>query len=182
MIIIHIFLALLGLLLILLAIACIRTLLMPTKKANYKPSPDPAREAEYAQKLSRMVQVETISYANRSDPEKFRKFHALLEELFPRVFSACEKIDLDGNLLLKWKGKSDKNPILLMSHMDVVEASGNWSHEPFSGDISDGKVWGRGSGDTKCSVMAFYQAAEELLNKTANDAKEIIARAEKGAL
>jgi carboxypeptidase PM20D1 len=110
-----------------------------------------------------MVQVETISYADYSDAEKFRKFHALLEELFPRVFAACEKIDLDGNLLLKWKGKSRENPILLMSHMDVVEASGTWSHAPFSGDIADGKVWGRGSGDTKCSVMAFYQAAEELL-------------------
>lgn len=163
MIILYALLFLLGVMLVLLAVACIRTLLTPTKKADYTPSPYPKREAEYAQKLSRMVQIETISYADSSDPEKFRKFHALLEELFPRVFSACEKIDLDGNLLLKWKGKSDKNPILLMSHMDVVEASGHWSHAPFSGDIADGKVWGRGSGDTKCSVMAFYQAAEELL-------------------
>jgi len=49
--------------------------------------------------------------------------------------------------------------------MDVVEASGKWQHEPFSGDIADGKIWGRGTGDTKCSVMAFYQAVEELLEQ-----------------
>ena len=165
MLILYILLALIALILCLLAVACIRTLLMPTKKASYKPSPDPKREQEYAQKLSRMVQMETISYADHCDVEKFRKFHALLQELFPRVFAQLEKIDLDGNLLLKWKGKSSENPILLMSHMDVVEASGTWSHAPFSGDIADGKVWGRGAGDTKCSVMAFYQAVEELLEQ-----------------
>lgn len=163
MIILYVLLALLAIILVLLSIACIRTLMMPVKKANYKPAPDPKREKEYAEKLSRMVQVETISYPDHCDVEKFRKFHALLEELFPHVFASLEKIDLDGNLLLKWKGKSAENPILLMSHMDVVEASGNWTHAPFSGDIADGKIWGRGAGDTKCSVMAFYQAVEELL-------------------
>ena len=50
-----------------------------------------------------------------------------------------------------------------MSHQDVVPAEGTWEHEPFSGDIADGKVWGRGASDTKCSVMAFFQAVEELL-------------------
>ena len=163
MIILYILASLLAVILALLCVACIRTLLMPTKKADYIPTPDPAREKAYAEKLSRMVQMETISYADHCDVEKFRAFHKLLEELFPHVFATLEKIDLDGNLLLKWKGKSDKNPILLMSHMDVVEASGQWTHAPFSGDIADGMVWGRGSGDTKCSVMAFYQAVEELL-------------------
>lgn len=52
---------------------------------------------------------------------------------------------------------------LLMSHQDVVSAEGTWEHEPFSGDIADGKVWGRGTVDTKASVMAFLEAAEELL-------------------
>lgn len=165
MIILYLLLTLIAVLLVLLSIAVIRTLLMPVKKASYMPNPDPLREKEYAQKLSRMVQMETISYPDHCDVEKFRKFHALLEELFPRVFATLEKVDLDGNLLLKWKGKSDKNPILLMSHMDVVEASGHWTHAPFSGDIADGKLWGRGAGDTKCSVMAFYQAVEELLEQ-----------------
>ena len=50
-----------------------------------------------------------------------------------------------------------------MSHQDVVPAEGTWEHAPFSGDIADGKVWGRGASDTKCSVMAFFQAVEELL-------------------
>ena len=52
-----------------------------------------------------------------------------------------------------------------MSHQDVVPAEGKWEHEPFSGDIADGKVWGRGTSDTKASVMAFFQAVEELLKE-----------------
>lgn len=150
---------------LLLLVALIRTLTAGRKVSSYVPEPDPEKEALCARKLSAMVGCETVSVREEPDPEKFRKFHALLEQLYPTVFSVCEKIDLDGNLLLKWKGKSDQNPIMLMSHQDVVPAGSGWSHDPFGGEISGGKVWGRGAADTKCSVMAFYQAAEELMGE-----------------
>ena len=155
----YLLLAVLAVLTVLLIVAVVRTLMIPKKVTDYRLSEDTARVEEYARKLSAMVRKETIS--SRADPEveKFREFHKLLEELFPTVFAKCEKIEIDGNLLLKWKGKSDKDPILLMSHMDVVEAGGEWKYPPFSGTIAEGKVWGRGSGDTKCSLMAFFQAA-----------------------
>lgn len=155
--------AVLATLLLCLLIAVIRTLLLPKKQTEYHLSEDKERMDTYAEKLAQMVQVETIS--DRADPavEKFRSFHKLLEELFPKVFAACEKVEIDGNLLLKWSGKSAKDPIMLMAHMDVVEATGDWKYPPFSGTICDGKVWGRGSADTKCSLMAFYQAVEEMI-------------------
>ena len=161
----YILMALLGVLILLVAVAAVRTLLLPRKVTDYRLSNDTARLDAYAEKLSKMVQKETIS--SRFDPavEKFREFHLVLEELFPTVFANCEKVEIDGNLLLKWKGKSDKDPILLMSHMDVVEASGEWKYPPFSGVIAEGKVWGRGAADTKCSLMAFLQAAEEMMNE-----------------
>ena len=156
-------LAVLAAVVLLVAVAALRTLMIPTKATEYHLSDDTARVDAYADKLSKMVQKETIS--DRADPtvEKFREFHVLLEELFPKVFAACEKVEIDGNLLLKWKGKSDRDPILLMSHMDVVEAGGEWKYPPFSGAIAEGKVWGRGAADTKCSLMAFLQAAEEMM-------------------
>jgi len=155
----------LAVLLVLLAVAVVRTLAMGSKRSEYVPDPDPVREREYAEKLSTMVQCETVSVRDVSDPDKFRAFHRVLEQLYPTVFACCEKMDLDGNLLLRWRGKSRDNPIMLMSHMDVVAAGPGWSHDPFGGEISGGKIWGRGTGDTKCSVMAFYQAAEELLRE-----------------
>jgi len=156
-------LLLLGLVVGLLLVALLRTVLMGRKTSDYKPAPDAAREALCAEKLSAMVQCETTSYAGVSDPDKFRRFHAVMRELFPRVFETCEVFDIDGNLLVRWKGESSENPIMLMSHMDVVPAGPGWSHEPFGGEISDGRVWGRGTADTKASVMGFYQAAEELI-------------------
>lgn len=163
MYLVYALLALVLVLVLCLAVAVVRTLLLPKKTTNYKLSDDEKRIDEYAEKLSKMVQVETVSSRNDPQVEKFLNFHKLLEDLFPNVFSVCEKIEIDGNLMLKWKGKTDKEPILLMSHMDVVEANGEWKYPPFSGEIAEGKVWGRGSADTKCSLMAFLQAAEEMI-------------------
>ena len=130
-------LPLLGILLVLLLIAVIRTLVQGHKTSTYVPTPDPAKETLCAEKLSAMVQCETISVRGVEEPEKFRRFHQGLKELSPTVFSHCEAIDIDGNLLLRWKGISSSDPIMLMSHMDVVPAGGGWSRDPFSGEIAD---------------------------------------------
>ncbi len=158
-----ILLGLLAALVIALAAAVIRTLRSPRKVSDYEPAPDPARAEAYARKLSAMVRCETVSHRDKPEPEKFRAFHGVLAELFPTVHRELEKTEIDGNLLFFWRGKRHDRPLVLMSHQDVVPAEGEWLHPPFSGDIADGKVWGRGSSDTKCTVMAFFQAIEELL-------------------
>ena len=156
-------LAVIGILLVFLMIAVINTLLTPSKKSTYVPNENEEDALKLAAKLSKMVQYDTTSHANVPEVYKFLGFHKVLEELFPLVHEKLEKTEIDGNLLYYWKGKSSDKPILLMSHQDVVPAEGIWQHEPFSGDIADGKLWGRGAADTKSSVMAFLEAAEELL-------------------
>ena len=156
-------LAVLGLLVALLAIAVIRTLLTKSKVSAYTPSADEKRSALCAEKLSRMIQYETVSHPDDLEIEKFRGFHKVLEELFPMVHQRLQKTEIDGNLLYCWKGRSSEKPILLMSHQDVVPAEGEWIHGPFSGDIADGKVWGRGAADIKSGILCFMQAVEELL-------------------
>lgn len=163
--VLYVVLAVVAILVLLLLAAIIRTALMKTKKADYVPNPDPKRTDEYVKKLSEMVQYETISKRGEVNTEKFLGFHKVLEKLFPTVHEKLEKTEIDGNLLFKWKGKSSEKPILIMSHQDVVEATGEWKYPPFSGEVAEGKVWGRGTSDTKCTVMAFLQAAEELLKE-----------------
>ena len=165
MIILWIAFGVLGLIILLLLAAVIRTLLIPDKKSTYQPDPDPARAEAYARKLSAMVRCETVSVPGEDQREKFLAFHKVLEELFPLVHQKLEKTEIDGNLLYFWKGDRSDRPLVLMSHQDVVPAEGTWKHGPFSGDIADSKVWGRGTSDTKCSVMAFFQAVEELLKE-----------------
>ena len=163
MIILWILGACIGLILLLLLAAVIRTLLIPGKKSDYRPQPDPERAEKYAEKLAEMIRCETVSVPGENQREKFLAFHRVLEELFPRVHRELEKTEIDGNLLYTWKGERSDRPLVLMSHQDVVPAEGEWIHDPFSGDIAEEKVWGRGASDTKCTVMAFFQAAEELL-------------------
>ena len=158
-------LGLLALVLILLGIAVVRALKLPRKKAEYRAPAADTRAEQYAEKLSRMVAFDTVSVPETNQRNKFLPFHALLEELFPLVHEKLEKTEIDGNLLFFWKGKSSARPLVLMSHQDVVPAEGEWKYPPFSGQISEGKVWGRGASDTKCSLMAFFQAAEELLQE-----------------
>ena len=154
---------LIGIIVLLLAVVLFRTLTTPRKKAAYTAPPANDRAEAYARKLSRMVAFDTVSVPETNQRDKFLPFHQLLEDLFPLVHEQLEKTEIDGNLLFFWKGKHSDKPLVLMSHQDVVPAEGEWKHAPFSGDIAEGKVWGRGASDTKCSVMAFFQATEELL-------------------
>ena len=163
MIVLYVFAGVLAVLLLLVGIAVLRTLCTPKKSSPWTPSSDAARERTYAELLAKMVRYETVSHKGQIQREKFLGFHRVLEDLFPLVHRNLEKTEIDGSLLFHWKGKSGERPVVLMGHQDVVPAEGEWQHPPFSGDIEDGKVWGRGSADTKCSVMAFFEAVEELL-------------------
>ena len=150
---------------LLLAATLWQMLRFPRKKAFYVPETDEGRALRYAKKLSVMLQSDTVSYPDVEDPEKFRRFHTVLAQLFPRTFENLEKLEVDGNLLLHWKGRHCDRPVVLMSHMDTVPAQGDWTCPPFSGRIDSGYVWGRGACDTKCSLMGFFQAVEELLDE-----------------
>lgn len=120
------------------------------------------RSGIYAQRLSKIIQAETVSVKNQKEKEKFYRLHKLLRELFPNLFGVCTYEDYEGSFLLRWKGQTDNDPILLMNHHDVVEASGKWKYPPFSGEIAEGKVWGRGTLDTKGGLYCMLQAADEL--------------------
>ncbi len=65
----------------------------------------------------------------------------------------CEVIEPEpgrANLRAVLKGDGSERPLLLMSHTDVVPAEPEyWSRPPFSGEVADGYVWGRGAVDMK---------------------------------
>jgi acetylornithine deacetylase/succinyl-diaminopimelate desuccinylase-like protein len=63
-------------------------------------------------------------------------------------------------VLARLTGSGAARPILLLHHMDVVPTDpSRWQHDPFGGEIADGKIWGRGSIDMKglgvVQLMAF---------------------------
>jgi acetylornithine deacetylase/succinyl-diaminopimelate desuccinylase-like protein len=55
-----------------------------------------------------------------------------------------------ANIVARLRGDGSKPPVVLMHHMDVVPAEARfWKRAPFSGEIHDGAVWGRGAIDVK---------------------------------
>lgn len=124
------------------------------------------RANKYAETLSKMLRCETVSVMGQTDMTKFRSFHGLLKELFPALFAELELEEFNGSLLMKWKGSNPQaEPVMFMNHLDVVEAQSEWKHGPFSGDIADGKVWGRGALDDKGGLWGMLQAADELVRE-----------------
>lgn len=121
----------------------------------------------HAEHLSKIIQVPTVSIRGRNDNTEIYKFHDLLEQQYPNIHRVCERVDIDGALLFIWRGKDkNRNPICLMSHQDVVPAdSEKWKYDAFSGKIADGKIWGRGTVDTKGALCAILESIEELIKE-----------------
>lgn len=67
------------------------------------------------------------------------------------------------SLVARLEGSGDKAPICFTGHIDTVPLGAQpWSKDPFSGEIRDGKLFGRGSSDMKGGVAAFVTATLEL--------------------
>ena len=61
-----------------------------------------------------------------------------------------------GNLVARLRGTGARKPILLLAHLDVVEAKReDWSVDPFKLTEKDGYFYGRGTGDDKYMAAAF---------------------------
>lgn len=62
------------------------------------------------------------------------------------------------------KGKNPKGKkLLLTTHIDTVPAGSGWKHDPFGAEIENGKIYGRGSTDSKCNVAACLEAARRIV-------------------
>ena len=121
--------------------------------------------------LAGMIRIPTVSNAElaKMDFTKFDQLHAYLKESYPLIH---EKLTLEivgkAGLLYHWKGTgSEKAPLVLMAHQDVVPEGdpGLWKYPPYAGIVAEGKLWGRGTTDCKCNLMSVMEAVEHLLGE-----------------
>jgi len=79
------------------------------------------------------------------------------------------------NVVARLPGNGSKKPVLVYHHMDVVEADPEkWSCDPFSGEIRDGYVWGRGAIDMKGMGIMQLLALELLRQHDPDRSRDII--------
>ena len=146
---------------------------------NYCESDDQKRDRSihYARILSAAIQLRTISnekdLANDIEPSnesELLAMHDLLRTSFPTLHKLHPPRIINKLSLLYHIPGSDSSllPIMLCAHMDVVPAPNGpynkWLCNPFSGEIQDGFVWGRGAIDCKQNVIGQLAAVERILD------------------
>jgi acetylornithine deacetylase len=79
----------------------------------------------------------------------------------------CDRDSFEGNpnVVAVLKGSGGGRSIILNGHIDVVPVGDekNWKHDPFSGRIECGRLYGRGSTDMKGGTAALLLAIESLI-------------------
>jgi len=165
--------AILLLVLILAVVVLARAIAFTPKHVEVQPPVAFMPPAGAEERLAGAIRIATVSPSDSTqrDSAAFRAMHDYIAKSFPHVNSALthEGVGEDA-LLYEWKG-SDASlaPIVLMGHMDVVPVDPGalklWTHAPFSGDISEGFIWGRGALDDKATVMSLLEAAESLIGE-----------------
>jgi carboxypeptidase PM20D1 len=175
-------------LIVLIVVVLARTFLIPSKQISALPhTPEPIDAQKAAQDLSGAIPFATISWGpDGTEPQRqatgqaFTAFHTYLEKTFPQVYAKLDhEVVAANNLLFTWKGTDPSlKPILLMGHQDVVpieeDTESNWTHPPFSGQIADGFIWGRGTLDDKMTVVGLLEAVNVLLSQNFQPKRTVI--------
>ncbi len=159
--------------LILIAIVLINTFrtkawpVYPSDK-TLQPLPDSA-----IKHMSEAIRIPTVSISDSSavDTLAFRAFNSFIERAYPLVTQKMSKTFVrEFSIVMEWPGKNPSlAPIVLMSHYDVVPVEAavidKWKVPPFSGQITDTCIWGRGAVDDKYGVISILEGAEAMLKK-----------------
>ena len=91
---------------------------------------------------------------------------------------ACElyaKVPERANVVARIPGNGEGPRLLLLSHTDTVLADpGEWQLDPWSGELRDGQVWGRGALDMKGQVAASAVAIASLARDGFEPAGDLI--------
>jgi acetylornithine deacetylase/succinyl-diaminopimelate desuccinylase-like protein len=123
----------------------------PTEQHSQSTPDDPA--AEVVELCRELIRIDTSNYGDADGPgeRKAAEYVAsLLDEvgIEPRLF---ESEPGRTSVVANWGGaSSDRGSLLLHGHLDVVPAAAeDWQVHPFSGEVRDGYLWGRGAVDMK---------------------------------
>jgi len=122
-------------------------------------------ENDYAVKiLSDFIKINTSNPpGNEEEAVEFLDSILTKEGLETRIYLPVKK---RANLLSKIKGRQKGKPMVLLSHIDVVPANPDeWDIHPFSGEIKDGFIYGRGAIDMKSQTISQLIAFIDLYKK-----------------
>ncbi len=117
--------------------------------------------AEVTELLQELIRLDTVNPPGNETQaaELLRDYlgdHGVESELYARTPERA-------NLVARIRGSGAGPSLLLLSHTDTVPADpGEWLVSPWSGEVRDGELWGRGALDMKGQVAAEAVAVASL--------------------
>jgi acetylornithine deacetylase/succinyl-diaminopimelate desuccinylase-like protein len=116
--------------------------------------------------MGRYVQFDTTNPPGNEMPAALWLREELARRAISTEVTVHEPAPGRGLVVARIPGSEPLKPLLVNHHLDVVPAEpSRWTHPPFSGDVADGFVWGRGTLDTKSLGVVFLLALESLLKE-----------------
>ena len=118
---------------------------------NYSSSGKEQKCAEYIRDVYQSLGLETALYY----PDDYLQGHSD----FLEGRDTAHRPNVGGVI----KGSSGEKGVMLAAHIDVMPVGdrANWKHDPY-GELSDGRLYGRGSGDDKCGIASGIFIAQAL--------------------
>ena len=119
-------------------------------------------QAEATDVLSRLIRFDTVN-----PPGNERACQEWLKGYLEDAGLECELLHGEDpkrpNLVARLRGEAEGPVLGYLSHVDTVLAdAADWRHDPWSGEVHDGAVWGRGAIDMKSQTAAEVVAAAHL--------------------
>lgn len=102
------------------------------------------------------------------------------QDLAIAIQKTCKKIGLDsiidrhGNVVSTYKWKKSGPKLACNAHMDTVGFGEGWSFNPIGGEISDGKIYGRGAIDDKGQIVAQIMSAKAIIDSKCELSGELV--------
>ena len=116
---------------------------------------------EVSELLQQLIRIDTVN-----PPGNETLAAELLRDYLEEHGVACElyaKVPERANLVARISGSGDGPRLALLSHTDTVLADpAEWQVDPWSGELRDGEIWGRGALDMKGQVAASAVAIASL--------------------
>jgi acetylornithine deacetylase/succinyl-diaminopimelate desuccinylase-like protein len=132
------------------------------------------------EKAARAIFAELVGINTTHDRGTARAVQALQRRFLAAGFPAKDVVvagpnALRPNLVVRLRGSGARKPILLLAHLDVVEAlRKDWSLPPFVLTEQDGYFYGRGTSDIKDMAAIFSQTLLHLKRERVRLDRDVI--------
>ncbi len=124
----------------------------------------PDLQQETAELLQRLIRFKTVNPPG-AERECQEYLAGILRDAGFEV-ELLSRTEERPNLVARLRGEQDGPRLVLLSHVDTVLADpDDWQHDPWSGEIADGELWGRGAQDMKNHTAAEVMAAVSLVRE-----------------